>query len=104
MWPYGYTKTPVPYDVTVRDHATFVALGRHMVSLNGYTPEQASSLYVDSGTARDWYYGKRHIFGFTFELATGTYQRSSAIGPELSRNRGAVLYLISMAGCTEPPA
>ena len=99
LWPYGYTKTAIPSDMTARDHATFVAVGKHMASLNGYTPEQASSLYVDSGTARDWYYGKQHVFAFTFELATGTYQPSSAIGAETSRNRSAILYLIALADC-----
>jgi carboxypeptidase T len=99
MWPYGYTRAAIPSDMTARDHSTFVALGKHMAALNGYTPEQASALYLDSGTARDWYYGKQGIFAFTFELGTGTYQRSSAIAPELARNKSAVLYLISMADC-----
>src|SRR5579862_1376307 len=99
MWPYGYTTAAIPSDMTAVDHSIFVALGRHMASLNGYRPEQASSLYIDSGTARDWYYGKNGIYAFTFELGTGTYQPSSAIAPELSRNRAAVLYLIEMAGC-----
>jgi len=99
MWPYGYTTTAIPADMTTSAHSIFVALGRHMAALDGYKPEQASSLYVDSGTARDWYYGRRGIYAFTFELGTGTYQLSSAIGTETSRNRSAMLYLIEMAGC-----
>jgi carboxypeptidase T len=99
LWPYGYTHTAVASDMTPDDHAVFVALGRAMAARDGYRPEQASKLYVDSGTARDWEYGRQHIFAFTFELATGTYQPSSAIGPETSRNRSAVLYLIAMADC-----
>jgi carboxypeptidase T len=99
LWPYGYTRSAVPPDMTATDHAVFVALGTHMASLNGYRPEQASSLYVDSGTARDWYYGANHIFAFTFELGSGTYQPSIAIATETERNRGAILYLISMADC-----
>jgi carboxypeptidase T len=99
LWPYGYTRAAVPADMTAADHATFVALGRAMARRNGYRPEQASSLYVDSGTARDWYYGTQGIFAFTFELGTGTYQPSAAIAPELDRNRGAILYLIAMADC-----
>jgi len=99
LWPYGYTHAAVPGDMTAADHATFVALGRAMARLNGYRAEQASSLYLDSGTARDWYYGTKGIFAFTFELGTGTYQRSATIAPELARNRSAILYLIAIAAC-----
>jgi carboxypeptidase T len=81
------------------DRAVFVAIGQAMARRNGYLPEQASRLYVDSGTARDWYYGSQGIFAYTFELGSGTYQRSSAIAPEVARNRGAVLYLIGLADC-----
>jgi carboxypeptidase T len=99
LWPYGYTTTAIPGDMTASAHKTFVALGTAMARLNGYRPEQASSLYLDSGTARDWYYGSEGIFAFTFELGTGTYQPSAAIGPETARNRSAILYLIGMADC-----
>jgi carboxypeptidase T len=99
LWPYGYTRTPVPPDMTADDHAVFVALGRKMGSLNGYLPEQATGLYVDSGTENDWAYGIEHIFAFTFELGLGTYQPNGAIRPEIARNRAAVLYLIAMADC-----
>jgi len=99
LWPYGYTRASIASGMTADDHAVFVALGRAMAARNGYVPEQASKLYVDSGTARDWEYGREHIFAFTFELATGTYQPSSAIAPETSRNRSAILYLIEMADC-----
>jgi carboxypeptidase T len=99
LWPYGYTRTAIPGDMTTADHAVLVALAKHMAKLNGYTAEQATSLYVDSGTARDWYYGTQGIFAFTVELGTGTYQPSSVIARETERNRAAVLYLIEMAGC-----
>lgn len=99
MWPYGYTRAAVPYDMTAVDHAVFVALGRAMAARNGYLAEQASGLYVDSGTSRDWEYGRQHIFAFTFELGSGTYMPSSIIGPETARNRAAMLYLIGMADC-----
>lgn len=102
LWPYGYTRTAIPSDMPTADHGVLVALARHMAELNGYTAEQATNLYVDSGTARDWYFGKEHIFAFTFEIGTGTYQRSSVIASETARNRAAVLYLIEMAG--EVPA
>ena len=28
LWPYSYTKTDVPADMTADDHAAFVALGK----------------------------------------------------------------------------
>jgi hypothetical protein len=99
LWPYGYTALAVPGDMTASDHAVFVALGTQMAHLDGYRPEQASSLYLDSGTARDWYYGQNHIFAFTFELGSGTYQPSATIATEAARNRAAILYLIGMADC-----
>lgn len=99
MWPYGYTTRAIPTDMRADDHAVFVAMGQAMARRNGYQPEQASRLYVDSGTARDWYYGSQGIFAYTFELGTGTYQPSSAIAPEVARNRAAILYLIGMADC-----
>jgi hypothetical protein len=99
LWPYGYTRIAVPADMSSIDHATLVAIGTHMAALDGYRPEQASGLYVDSGTARDWYYGVEHIFAFTVELGSGTYQPSSVITSETARNRSTILYLIGIAGC-----
>ena len=99
LWPYGYTTSAIPRDMSADDHAVFVALGRAMAKRNGYTAEQASALYVDSGTERDWDYAAQGIFAFTVELGTGTYQRSAAVAAELARNRTAVLSFIDAAGC-----
>jgi hypothetical protein len=101
LWPYGYTRAATPSDMTAADHVVLVALAKHMANLDGYKAEQASELYVDSGTARDWLFGAQGIYAFTVELGTGTYQRSAAIAPETARNRSAVLYLIEMAGCPD---
>ena len=68
LWPYGYTKTDVPCDMTADDHAALVALGRKMAATNGYTAMQSSSLYVTDGDEIDWAYGVEHIFMYTFEL------------------------------------
>ena len=58
LWPYGYTKTDVPADMTADDHA---ALWWRSASAwprsNGYTPMQSSSLYVTDGDEIDWAYG-----------------------------------------------
>ncbi len=99
MWPYGYTTANVPSDMTTQDHAALVAIGRHMAASNGYRPEQASDLYVTSGTTRDYEYGRYRIFSYTFELSNVDYPRASRIAGETGRNKDAVLYLAERAWC-----
>lgn len=99
MWPYGYTYVDVPADMTRDDHAALAAIGRHMARLNGYRPEQASDLYVTSGTTRDYEYGTYRIFSYTFEMSVRDYPDDSLIAAETGRNRSAVLYLIDIASC-----
>jgi carboxypeptidase T len=100
LWAYGYTKTDVPGDMTSADHAVTVAMAKAMAATNGYKPEQASDLYIDSGTERDWEYGRHRIFAYTFELTPGgAYPDDSTIGPETRRNKTAILYLIGKAAC-----
>jgi carboxypeptidase T len=101
MWPYGYTLTDIPSDMAFKDHAALVAMGKAMAATNGYKPEQASDLYISSGTSRDWMYGTYRIFEFTFEMSPDStpYPADEAIPTETGRNRDAVLYLIDMADC-----
>jgi carboxypeptidase T len=99
MWPYSYTLKDVPGDMTTQDHAALVKIGRHMASTNGYRPQQGSDLYVSHGTSRDYLYGTYRVFTYTFELSVVDYPKDSMIGPETSRNREAVLYLIERAWC-----
>jgi carboxypeptidase T len=107
LWPYGYTKTDIPGDMTVQDHATFVALGKAMAARNGYHAEQSSDLYITDGDQIDWLYGRQRIFSFTWELyppETSTvwgdhYPADENIAPQTARNKSALLYLISVAGC-----
>lgn len=108
LWPYGYTTTDIPGDMTVDDHAALVALGRKMATTNGYTAKQSSSLYVTDGDEIDWAYGVEHIFMYTFELYPSHSQVSTTarfyppdevIGPQTERNREAILLLIEAAGC-----
>ncbi len=99
MWPYGYTRTNVPTDMTSQDQAALAIIGRHMAASDGYTPEQASDLYVDSGTSRDWLYGRYRVFAYTIELSTGLYRPDSVIASETGRNRDAVLYAAERAAC-----
>ena len=99
MWPYGYTYTNVPSDMTADDHAALVHIGKYMAASNGYKPEQASDLYITSGTTRDYAYGTYRIFSYTFELSTKDYPDDSKIATETGRNKEAVLYLIERAWC-----
>jgi hypothetical protein len=99
MWPYGYTTTNVPADMSGNDHAAFVAMGKRMAALNGYRPQQASDLYITSGRFGDWMYGTQRVFTYTFELTHGWYPDDSEIARETARNRSAVLYLIEQADC-----
>src|SRR6185369_4491482 len=57
MWPYSYTLTDVPADMTQDDHDALAALGQAMAASNGYTAEQASDLYIFDGSINDWLYG-----------------------------------------------
>ncbi len=99
MWPYGYTTTDVPPDMTRADHDALKAIGKHLASTNGYRPEQGSDMYVTSGTTRDFEYGTYRIFSYTFEMSTGDYVDDSVITSETGRNKEAVLYLMERAWC-----
>jgi carboxypeptidase T len=108
LWPYGYTTTDVPADMTRDDQAALAALGRRMASKNGYHPMQSSGLYITDGDEIDWAYGRYRIFMYTFELYPSHSQVSSiarfyppdeVIARETARNKEAILYLLEQAGC-----
>ena len=107
LWPYGYTKTNLPADMTRDDYRAFVAIGRQMAALNGYRPMQSSDLYVTDGDEIDWMYGRHRIFSFTWELypkettsdTTDHYSPDEIIARETKRNRAAFLYTLRAAGC-----
>ena len=105
LWPYGYTLTDVPADMTQDDHDVLVTMGQAMAATNGYTPEQASDLYITDGTINDWLYGVHRVLNYTFEMYPrtssqgGFYPPDEVIPAETSRNRAAVLYLLEQADC-----
>jgi len=105
LWPYGYTFTDVPADMTQDDHDVLVAMGQAMAATNGYTPEQASDLYITDGTINDWLYGVHGVLNYTFEMYPrtsaqgGFYPPDEVIPAETSRNRAAILYLLEQADC-----
>jgi carboxypeptidase T len=105
MWPYGYTLTDLPSDMTQDDLDTFVNIGQSMAATNGYTPQQMSDLYITDGTINDWLYGVHHVFSFIFEMYPvtsgqgGFYPPDEVIPAQTSRNRAAVLYLLEQSPC-----
>jgi carboxypeptidase T len=75
-----------------------------MAATNGYTPEQASDLYIADGSIDDWLWGQHRIFGYTFEMYPrtsnpGFYPPDEVIGRETARNRAAVLQLLTYSDC-----
>ena len=104
LWPYGYTYTDVPADMTQDDHAVFAAMGQAMAATNGYTAQQGSDLYITDGSYEDWAYGVHKIFAYTFEMyptttSPGFYPPGSVITRETSRNEQAVRYIMQQADC-----
>jgi hypothetical protein len=99
MWPYGYTLRNVPGDMTTDDHEALVIIGKRMAKRNGYRPQQASDLYITSGTSRDYLYGKYRTFSYTIELSRRDYPDDSKINSETGRNKETVLYLIERSWC-----
>ncbi len=103
LWPYSWTKTDVPKELSRDDWLAMVALGQQMAAFNSYTPEQGSDLYIVDGDQGDWEYSRHRIFAYTFEMAAGSQRRYYPNQPELAndlaRNRGAVLLILEMADC-----
>jgi carboxypeptidase T len=107
LWPYCYTKTDIPSDMTVDDHAVFVKMGQAMAALNGYRAEQSSDMYITDGDMIDWMYHTYRIFSFTWELfpkeqttsMADFYPPDEVLAAETAKNRGAFLYLIDKAAC-----
>ncbi len=104
LWPYGYTFADTAPGLTTDDEATFRTLGVNFASTNGYTPEQASELYITDGSIDDWLWGQHKIFAYTFEMYPrtsnpGFYPPDEVIATQTSRNREAVLRLLEYSDC-----
>jgi hypothetical protein len=107
LWPYGYTRTDIPPDMTRTDWNVFVRMGRAMAATNGYRAMQSSGLYITDGDQIDWMYARHRIFSFTFELYPPEqstvwrdhYPPDERIAGQTARNREALLYLIDRANC-----
>ena len=104
LWPYGYTTADTAAGMTTDDRNALAALGTNMAATNGYTPEQASDLYIADGAIDDWLWGQHKIFGYTFEMYPttsnpGFYPPDEVIPEQTSRNREAVLRLLETSDC-----
>jgi hypothetical protein len=104
LWPYGYTRSDTATGLNTTDQRMLSTLGRNMAATNGYTPEQASDLYIADGTIDDWLWGAHRIASYTFEMYPrssnpGFYPPGSVIGREVQRNRDAVVLLLDAADC-----
>jgi carboxypeptidase T len=101
LYPWGHLNDPVPNQ---RDRSVFVTMAQKMAQWTGYTPEQASDLYIASGDTCDWAYGEKGIFAFTFELdprdqwgGGGFYPGDDIIDSVVQKNMRPFLYLIDLA-------
>ena len=104
LWPYGYTTADTTTTLTADQRNTFASLGQNMAGTNGYTPEQASDLYIADGAIDDWLWGAEGIFAYTFEMYPttsnpGFYPPDEAIVTQTTRNREAVLRLLEISDC-----
>jgi hypothetical protein len=107
LFPYAYTATNVPSDMTTTDRANFLAMAQDMAATNGYTVRQSGDWYISDGDGEDWMYGTQRIFSFTVEVYPpegsttlgGHHPPDEVIARETKRNRAALLYLIDMADC-----
>ncbi|WP_433328814.1 M14 family metallopeptidase [Spirillospora sp. CA-294931] len=101
LWPFGYTKADtVPGAMSADEEATHRTIGRQLAQSNGYTPEQASDLYITDGTTDDWTFGNQRIFSYTYELGGGSFYPSPANIESLTRvNRESLLKLAEYADC-----
>jgi hypothetical protein len=104
LWPYGYTTANTTSTLSATDQQALSTLGTQMASMNGYTPEQSSDLYIADGTINDWMWNAYRIFSYTFEMyprtsSPGFYPPDEQIGTQTTRNHDAALRLMEVADC-----
>jgi hypothetical protein len=106
LWPYGYTTSNTTSTLNADAERTYRTLGQQMAATNGYTPEQASDLYIADGTIIDWMWNQHRIFSYTFEMYPGSsgsgggfYPPDEQIPSRTSVNREAVLMFSEYADC-----
>jgi hypothetical protein len=94
LWPWGHVYDPAPNEAGLR------ALGEKMATINGYTPEQSSALYVTDGTTDDWAYGELGVAAYTFEIGSdpnGFYPPCDRYDALVQPSLPALLYAAKVA-------
>ncbi|MET7398002.1 M14 family zinc carboxypeptidase [Dactylosporangium sp. NPDC005572] len=105
LWPFGYTTANTAPGLDADQEATFRTLGVQMAGTNGYTPEQASDLYITDGSIDDWLWGNQGIWSYTFEMYPGSsggggfYPPDEVIAAQTALNREASLQIAEYADC-----
>jgi carboxypeptidase T len=105
LWPLGYTNSNTGPDMSQQQYNTFATLGQQMAATNGYTPEQASDLYITDGSIDDWLWATQGVYSYTFEMYPSSgglssfYPPDEVIAAQTSRNRAAVLLLLDYSDC-----
>jgi hypothetical protein len=104
LWPYGYKTADTGSDMTADQNSTFRTIGQQMAASNGYTPEQASDLYIADGVSIDWLFNNQGVFAYVFEMyprssSPGFYPPDEQIAPQVARNKDAIFTLAEYADC-----
>ncbi|GAA3194480.1 M14 family zinc carboxypeptidase [Dactylosporangium siamense] len=105
LWPFGYTTANTAPGLDADQEATFRTLGIQMAGTNGYTPEQASDLYITDGSIDDWMWGDQRIWSYTFEMYPGNsggggfYPPDEVIAAQTALNRESSLQIAEYADC-----
>lgn len=101
LYPWGHKYDSISDQKDLRVHEI---MAQTMAQWNGYTPQQASDLYIASGDTTDWAYGQEKIFAFTFELdpansfgGGGFYPGAGVIKEVIQKNTEPCLYLLEYA-------
>jgi carboxypeptidase T len=105
LWPYGYTTTNTTPNLNADAQSAYASLGT-AIAPSGYTPEQASDLYIADGTVIDWMWATHGIFSYTIEMYPGAsgsgggfYPPDEQIVPQTTRLRESVLLFSEYADC-----
>jgi carboxypeptidase T len=105
LWPFGYTTANTAPGLDADQELTFRTLGIQMAGTNGYTPEQASDLYITDGSIDDWMWGNQGIWSYTFEMYPGNsggggfYPPDEVIAAQTALNRESSLQIAEYADC-----
>jgi hypothetical protein len=99
LWPWGCTYDPI---ADADDRQVHEIMGTQYASYTGYTPQQASDLYICTGTTDDWSYAATMndampCFSFTVEMGNEFYPPVSVLPQMCTDNCDGAIYFIDCA-------